>query len=192
MSTNERLTGSEPPEVVERHVARYVHAIGLTGRVGGVWWDVGSGTGYGSVLLPGNVYAFDRFECAPPPRAPGEPFTRKFIVADIAHAGWSTEAPDPDVVICIETLEHLDRYDQDGLIDSIAARLNIGGVLVLACPIGDDGPSPTNRWHLHEPTEPGLRALLSRHFSEVSIEVEEYESTSGPAVQALAVARRPK
>ena len=173
---------TEPSEVIERHVARYMRAIELAGRVGGIWWDVACGTGYGSVLLPGDVYAFDRH------LAPKGGRTPRFIAADIAQAGWSSEAPDPDVVVSIETLEHLNRYDQDGLIAEIAGRLKPGGVLVLTCPIGD-GPNPANPWHLHEPTEPELRTLLCRHFRDVSVEVEEYEGTSGPAVQAWAVAR---
>jgi len=187
---NERLTGEEAPEVIARHVARYTRAVTLAGSHGGIWWDVACGTGYGSVLLPGErVYGFDR--SALPPDAATDALALTFICADIAKAGWSTEAPDPDVVVCIETLEHLDRYEQDGLVASIAARLNPDGVFVLACPIGD-GPSATNRWHLHEPTEPGLRLLLERHFVDVSIEVEGYESTSGPAVQAWAVAWGPR
>ena len=186
---NERLTGTEPPEVTERHVARYTRAIEFAGRTGGVWWDVGCGAGYCSAMLPGAVYAFDRYGGLRS-HPVGESLPT-FIVADIAQAGWSSEAPDPDVVVCIETLEHLDRYDQDGLIASIAGRLKPDGVLVLSCPIGN-GAKATNQWHLHEPTEPELRKLLSRHFSDVSVEVEPYEGTNGPAVQAWAVARRTK
>lgn len=190
--------GTEAPEVIERHVARYMRTIELVctiepaGRTGGVWWDVGCGTGYGSALLPGEVYAFDRHDGSREGWKCGAPQGRipTFIHTDITQAGWSTEAPDPDVVVMIETLEHLDRYDQDGLIASIAARLKPDGVLAVACPIGN-GPNPANPWHLHEPTEPELRTLLSRHFRDVSVEVEEYESTSGPAVQAWAVAKEP-
>ena len=189
---NECLTGTEEPEVIERHVARYMRAIELVctielaGRHSGVWWDVACGTGYGSTFLPGDtVVGFERDLPTIHEAAADYPFV--FLTTDIAQAGWSSEAPDPDVVVCIETLEHLDRYDQDGLIAEIAGRLKPGGVLVLTCPIGA-GPNPANPWHLHEPTEPELRTLLCRHFRDVSVEVEEYEGTSGPAVQAWAVA----
>ena len=183
---NERLTGTEAPEVIARHVARYERAVELAGRTDGVWWDVACGTGYGSRLLPGDVYAFDR--SGPGVSAMGSP---TFLCTDIAQAGWSSEAPDPDVVVSIETLEHLDRYGQDGFIAEIAGRLSRGGVLVLACPIGN-GASSVNPWHLHEPTEKELRSLMARHFLDVSIEVERYESTTGPAVQAWAVAWGPR
>jgi len=177
--------GDEPPDVIARHVARYDRAVELAGRTGGVWWDVACGTGYGAELLPGDdVYAFDRdFGVV-------AGFTH-FLVTDIAQAGWSSEAPDPDVVVSIETLEHLDRYNQDGFVAEIAGRLSAGGVLVLSCPIGN-GTNSVNPWHIHEPTQPELRSLLLRHFMDISLEVEHYESTSGPAIQAWAIAGEPR
>lgn len=182
---NERLMGNEPPEVVARHTARYERAIGLAGRTDGVWWDVACGTGYGAALMPSeDVYAFDR-------NFGVSVGLVHFMATDIAQAGWSSEAPSPDVVVSIETLEHLDHFDQDGFVAEIAERIEPGGVLILSCPIGDGTPS-TNPWHLHEPTERELRKLMSRHFLDVSIEVEHYESTSGPAVQAWAVAWEPR
>ena len=185
-TVNERLTGAEASEVIRRHVARYEKAIELAGRTGGLWWDVACGTGYGMARLPADaICGFDR---------PGTDILTgmdaNFLGTDIAQAGWSSDAPDPDVVVSIETLEHLNRYDQDGFIAEIAGRLKPDGVLVLACPIGN-GPNPANPWHLHESAEPELRTLMVRHFLDVSVEVESYESTSGPAVQAWATAREP-
>lgn len=177
----ERLTGDEPPDVIERHVGRYERAIGLANLIGGVWWDVGCGTGYGTELLPGDaVYGFDK---QPPHGA-------RFLVTDLRQGGWSSEAPDPDAVVCIETLEHLNIYAQDGVVAEIAQRLREGGVAVFACPIGN-GPNPRNPWHVHEPSETEFRRLMGRHFHDTAIDIEHYESTSGPAVQAFAVCRRP-
>jgi hypothetical protein len=73
----------------------------------------------------------------------------------------------------------------------IAGRLSAGGVLVLSCPIGN-GTNSVNPWHIHEPTQPELRSLLLRHFMDISLEVEHYESTSGPAIQAWAIAGEPR
>ena len=182
----ERLTGTEPPEVIERHVNRYRTCIGLAETVGGVWWDVACGTGYGTQIMPADVaFGFDR---VPPVRN----IAGDYFKADITQAGWSSEAFDaPDVVLCIETLEHLSRLDQDGFVQEIANRLKSDGVFVLACPLGN-GKSETNPWHLHEPTESELYELLFRHFNSVWVGVDHYESTSGPAVQAYATARGPR
>jgi 2-polyprenyl-3-methyl-5-hydroxy-6-metoxy-1,4-benzoquinol methylase len=111
----------------------------------------------------------------------------EFYYADL-NGRWPVfiRAGEFDVIVSIETLEHLP--DQDTFVAECRTHLAPGGVLVLACPIGD-GPSETNPWHIHEPTEAELRALLAEHFAHVELTTENYESTSGPAVQAWAVCR---
>lgn len=189
----ERLDGTEPPEVIERHKDRYRKAIELAESIGGVWWDVACGTGYGTEMMPADVrVGFDRVISGYARLAlflPQDSTT--FVKTDITQAGWSSEAFDtPDVILCIETLEHLNRYEQDGFIRELAHRLHPDGVLVIACPIGD-GPS-ANPWHLHEPSETDLYELLFRYFGSVWVGINAYESTSGPALQGYATARVPR
>ena len=83
MTVAERLTGTEPPEVVERHLARYGKCVALADRTGGVWWDAACGTGYARPLsrgrLPNLIWpAFRwqlRFLCLPVPALMGCPQT---------------------------------------------------------------------------------------------------------------------
>ena len=182
------------PESVKRHRRRYLYAIELAKDYGvpegGIWWDVACGTGYGTVLMPGDITvgvdrdpqvireATERYPDAP------------FAVADVGCAAWFADLTPmrPDVMLSIETLEHMDVYEQHAFLMGAAAALN-GGTLVLACPLNTGVPT-NNPWHRHEPTETQLRQLLARHFDEVlHFESDEYESSSGPAVQAYAVAR---
>lgn len=180
----ERLTGTEPPDVIERHKDRYRKCIALAEREGGIWWDVACGSGYGTAMLPATVaYGFDRVI----PKTWGQWFR-----TDIAQGGWSSEAlSNPDVIVSVETLEHLGYIDQDGFVREIANRLKPDGVFVLACPIGN-GPSFANPWHLHEPSEGEMYELLFRYFRDVWVGTESYTSTSGQTVQAYATARRPR
>lgn len=181
------------PGSIDRHRRRYLYAIELAkeyGADGGTWWDVACGYGYGTALLP----AYKAFGVDREPVTVREAENRYpdcgFVVADVSHGGWAAALVgyDPDVIISIETLEHLDIFGQHALLSTAAAVLD-GGLFVLACPLNDGTPSH-NPWHKREPTEAQLRALLATHFGHIlHFESEPYESTSGPAVQAFAVAR---
>lgn len=185
------LTATE--ESRERHRTRYYRAIELGrdfGEIGGIWWDVACGTGYGTIMMPGRVVVGIDRDVATIRAAELLYPNAVFRSADVSQAAWQLAAREhpPDVILSVETLEHLDRYEQDAFICGCAVALD-GGTLVLACPIGDARP-PANPWHKHEPTENELRRLLLGHFSEIlHFEAEAYDSTSGPAVQAYVVAR---
>jgi trans-aconitate methyltransferase len=183
----ERLHVGSAPDVRARHVARYRRAIELAGPRVGTWWDVASGDGYGTKMMPSVHRAgFDRdpealaHARATVPRA-------NFWEVDLRGPYWWVPEPSrPNVVLCIETLEHLPVDVQPRLMADFAKVLRPAGVLVLACPIGN-GPSEVNPWHLHEPPLDELRALLRAHFVRVDTHTEDYVSTSGPATQAFCV-----
>jgi 2-polyprenyl-3-methyl-5-hydroxy-6-metoxy-1,4-benzoquinol methylase len=172
-------------DVAARHVNRYKHAIELAGITGGRWVDFACGSGYGTAMIAevaDSVIGIDASADAVQyarDRYPGCTFWWG------ALAGLRDAlARGVDIVVCIETLEHLPPFEQRSLVRLVK---DSGAKLVLACPIGD-GPNPANPWHVHEPTEPELRELLAV-FGSRTLETEEYESTSGPAVQAWAVAQ---
>lgn len=182
------------PDVYERHVDRYDRAIGLArehGHKGGVWWDVACGYGYGTVRMLGEVVVGIDRDPQTVRAAEARYPDVTFGVADVTRGGWAAEFAHlpPDVVLSVETLEHLDIFGQHAFLTGAAAALRKRGLLVLACPLNEGTPS-NNPWHKREPTEAQLRALLAAHFGRIlHFETEEYVSTSGPAVQAFAVAR---
>ena len=178
--------------VRERHMGRYRKAIELAGRTGGVWVDFACGSGYGTEMLAGVAEWVVGADCDQEAIAYAHKHhygpSRWFIVADELNV-WNRLTDTLDVVVCVETLEHMEQGAQENFVQGAALYLAPEGVLVLACPIGNGGPSPCNPWHLHEPTVAELEQLLRRHFAVVTLETEEYESTSGPAVQAWATCR---
>lgn len=189
------ITDDKDPVTVERHKRRYERAVGLVGRTGGRWLDCACGSGYGSRIIaaaePSEYWGIDRSTDAIA-QARHNLGTLKgccfwdLDIKDAAH--WMAYLRPFDVILSLETLEHLEPDVQESWVKAAAFGLDRGGVLILACPIGNDGPSSYNRYHLHEPSLDGLNALLSRHFTTVAIETEAYVDTGGrDAVQAFAV-----
>ena len=207
------ITADKDDEVVRRHLARYTKAVALAYRVGGRWLDCACGTGYGShivgVARPDSYLGIDqnanaisqasrsyglmsgRWSAGPWMSARAGPGMPTFLIRKIEDASeWWPAFGLFDVILSLETIEHLTPAVQDTWVEAAAAGLTDDGVFIVACPIGNDGPSSYNRYHLHEPSLDGLNALLSRHFKSVEIETEGYVDTGGhEAVQAFAVCR---
>lgn len=186
------ITEEKSDATVNRHKRRYQRSQELAGREDGGWLDCACGTGYGSQVIAYQSYtgidrSWEAIQYAH--RNFGSPSAR-FFCADIRQVCdfglWF------DVILSLETLEHLSIELQQRWIMSVASGLLTPGrgVFIVACPIGNDGPSDYNRYHLHEPSMDGLNALLSRHFTTVEIETEPYVDTAGrDAIQAFAVCR---
>ena len=176
---------TEPdPVVAERHIGRYTKAIQLAAMQGGNWVDFACGSGYGTAMIADVADKVIGIDASPDAinyaRAHYPDVT--FWWGGLAALEEALNLP-VDAVVCVETLEHMRPVDQRQFMRVVA---DSGARLVLACPIGD-GPSLTNPWHVHEPTEEELHELLCV-FSWYTLETEEYLSTSGPAVQAWVVA----
>lgn len=191
------VRGCKDPDVTGRHVARYLKAINDAGRTGGVWVDFACGSGYGTNLISdvaNFTVGMDRDELAIDyARSWHGGDGRIYHVADHKScwellAQWQLQ---PDVIVSVETIEHMDVLDQIEWVRAAGEHLGPRGVFVLQCPIGS-GPSEVNPWHLYEPSEAELDHLLHEHFRSVTIEMEEYVSTAGvTATQAFAVCRAP-
>ena len=191
------IVANPNPEVVERHVARYEKAGGLTPEDVGVqfWLDLGCGSGYGTELLAKVChfalgcdadakaihYATKHHREGQPPWSPWFWCWNHIGIHGALHRANAF----PDVVVCIETLEHLGQMDQGLLVCNVADLLSRSphpdtATFILAVPLGASGPNPLNPWHLHEPTELELEQLLGQWFEGVEQEsVEHYESTAG-------------
>lgn len=178
----------------DRHTKRYELAAELIGMKGGVWLDMGCGYGYGTALLTeltdaDLVVGIDPEEAATL-YAAGNYHNMHTMFVNANAAESAEHFPERfDAVVCIEVLEHLPHTEQGGFLRDLKAVMAPGAALVLMCPIGH-GPNGDNPWHLHEPTAFELKTIL--HDAGLHVEsfvVMDYESTSGPAKQAMVLCR---
>lgn len=195
------------PCVVHRHLDRYRRAIELADKTGGAWLDVACGSGYGSRLVTqlaqarcigvdGDVdaiaFAHRHYERLP------EVTYHRASIEDVL-AGGSPSSEKFDVILSIETLEHLSKEMQNEFVGWCAGRLKpqrpgrVPPRLVIATPVGENKPSNSNPEHVHELSIGALASLCMRHFVSVRTSaVEQYVSTTGElAQQVFCVAERP-
>lgn len=182
----------------DRHAGRYERAAYLGTEAGvapnAVWLDMGCGYGYGTALLQREAKANLVVGIEPDEGATLYAAGNYHNLNTMFINGNAEEAAEwfPsrfDGVVCIEVLEHLPHDEQDGFLRNLRTVTAPGGVLVLTCPLGH-GPNADNPWHIHEPTEFELKTVLwDAGFHVERFEVDFYESTSGPATQAVAVCR---
>ncbi len=191
LSLPEMGISAAPHAVVKRHLQRYIQAVSEIDGMGGDWLDVACGSGYGSSVVrkrfPNSYHGVDYDPTA-------ISYARKlfgkngtFECADLVD--W---APPPDkgpfdVILCIETLEHLPQCRQSRFIARLMNLLKPEGKIVVTCPVGDGGPI-VNPWHAYEPTIHDLCGYLGP--STDKLYTETVEGTFGPFKQAYAVAWR--
>jgi SAM-dependent methyltransferase len=72
-----------------------------------------------------------------------------------------------DCVVAVEVLEHVEA--DEAFVGNVARVLKPGGVFLMTTPNGDSVPN-SNPDHKRHYTAAGLRALLSRHFADVTVE----------------------
>jgi SAM-dependent methyltransferase len=165
--TGERFVPGTLGEIAHEHWHRYAFARGLAAGRGVV--DVACGEGYGSALIaqvarevlgvdidPRTVaHASERY------RAPNLRFA----------AGSATALPlatgSRDMIVSFETLEHLPREAQAGMIAEFARVLSPDGFLVISSPNRpeySEARDYRNPFHLHELDRAELAALLASAF----------------------------
>lgn len=194
--TDERLYLTDPDipeEVKERHITRYNTAIMLVGFAGGRWLDAACGTGYGTWLM--TEYADDVVGVDIDPDAihhARQHYSKisrngkviRFACEDVLGKGLATNLlmdTQYEVVISVETLEHLDKNQQNAWIRRVAREyLKPGGVFVLTTPIRKGGGvNPKNPHHKWEPDQDELMAVLSLYFQKATKLTVMTEMTTG-------------
>ena len=194
------IVANTDPEVRKRHIGRYEKAAGLAeGAAPAFWLDLGCGSGYGTDMLASACHF--ALGCDADARAihyatrhhrhpetpPWSPWFWCWNHIGI-HGALHRANAFPDVVVCLEVLEHLEQMDQGLLVCNVADLLSRSphpdtAAFILAVPLGASCANPLNPYHLHEPTELELEALLGRWFEEVEQEsVERYVSTANETV----------
>ena len=191
------IVGERDESTRKRHLARYVRAIELAQKPDGLWLDCACGSGYGAELIAGHaryVYAIDQATQAIDYAAKHHWHSKvSYLCAELKDVTYfCATAGGFDAIASIETLEHVPLLEQRSWIRMCAGLLKEDGVLIICCPVGATGADSTNPWHAHEPTAHELAHMLGDWFGAHDMWTDEYESTTGPAVQAYAMGRNPR
>ncbi len=174
--TKERLYTEFPDyygqDLIKRHIDRYVWASGYVNDKDTVL-DVACGSGYGTSILAkkgGFVVGADNNEEAI------EYADSRYSQSNIQF--WWTNlnnyhsiiANDGfyEVIVCIETIEHLQKENADNLLKIFSESLKNNGKLVLTTPNGvlSDG---TNEFHIKEYTIDEFKTITEKYFKILEI-----------------------
>tara|TARA_Y100001963_G_C6764395_1_gene441431 strand:+ start:277 stop:879 length:603 start_codon:yes stop_codon:yes gene_type:complete len=144
-----------------RHYERYFQSVKLLGElgIGQKWLDCACGAGYGSSFLSNFcnfVVGYDidpsAIECA-----------LENYKSD--HVGFtrdlSKHEEDFDVVISVETIEHMPESDANIFLTTLRKCLNDNGTLVITTPIvKQTNRDPVNEFHFIEYSDKDFKKLL--------------------------------
>lgn len=170
------LTDNSMIASYEEHIQRYVFALNYC--KGKRVLDAGCGTGYGSHFLAANgaksVLALDISQEAL------REASQNYRLHNLRYEHMDVEKLDEnlalrgqiDVVVNFENLEHLRQPEK--LVNGVTNILEGGGVFITSTPNGavsevDENGRLVNEFHIKEFTIEEFRALLSPHFSPISM-----------------------
>jgi 2-polyprenyl-3-methyl-5-hydroxy-6-metoxy-1,4-benzoquinol methylase len=170
--TGERfIPGVADPRLALEHYHRYLFASRFV--KGKRVLDVACGEGYGAAFLSMSakrVVGIDRdqktIESAR--HTYGKLSSLEFVTG--ACEALPIEPASFDVVVCFETLEHLDEPDQKRFLASVQRALSPGGICVVSTPdtaVYADSRSSKNEFHKHELTAEEFQSFLRKFFSNV-------------------------
>ena len=145
-----------------RHYERYFQCVKLLGElgIGQRWLDCACGAGYGSSFLSNfcnSVVGYDidssAIECAL------ENYKSEHV--DFTE-DLSKYENDFDVVMSVETIEHMPQSDANHFLTTLRKCLNDDGILVITTPIvKQTNPNPVNEFHFIEYSDQDFRKLLA-------------------------------
>lgn len=168
--TGERWETGVNNETALEHLHRYALAGELS--AGKQVLDIACGEGYGSALLARNAESVtgvdidaDTINKAKKKYSSGN---LRFINAN----ALSTSLPDQsfDLVVCFETLEHLE--EQDELLRELKRMLKPGGLLMISTPdkaVYSDKTGYRNPFHKKELYRTEFETMLRRYFSDIEV-----------------------
>ena len=165
--TGERfLPWIEEALVAYEHLHRYAFASRFV--AGKRVLDIGSGEGYGTFLLAQSASFAAGIDVDLPTIEHSASKYRRDNLDFIAASAIQLPFDKPfDVVVCFETLEHVE--NQEGLLGEARRLLGPDGLLIVSTPdkrTYSDEPHFDNPFHAHELYFEEFQELLGRHFNE--------------------------
>ena len=175
----------EHTALLYNHFRRYDEAIRrLRIETGDTVIDASCGLGYGSYIVSlkaKNVYGLDvhadNLEKAKMIFGNGK--IEFSTYGDFHRAGKRGRSRNADKIICVETLEHMKESDVKPFIQDLLGSLRSGGDMFVTTPIGNNGPSAYNEYHLFEPSIDYLFNLFNGFFGKIDFEISRFRNSFG-------------
>lgn len=170
--TGERFVpGKTDPQLALEHYHRYLFALPYV--KGKRVLDIACGEGYGSALLvtaAATVTGVDSDAKTVAHARERYGSSKKIEFLQGSCNNIPLEDGSIDVVVCLETFEHLDSAEQKGFLQEIKRILAAGGMMILSTPDLEEygkGRADPNPFHKHELKPSNLRELLATSFRRV-------------------------
>jgi len=163
------------PQTIAHHKARYKFAARLRKIRGGIIYDFGCGTGYGTEMLRRAGYEYARgFDISEKAINFASANYRKckFLVEDLAHSEFPAESF-CDLVTMFEVIEHLKHDVGVKLVKDAYRLLRPGGIFMMSTPRDSN---KYNDFHLSEWPYHEIKNVLGPIFEEVRIYGQDWDT----------------
>jgi ubiquinone/menaquinone biosynthesis C-methylase UbiE len=137
--------------------------------------DIGSGEGYGSALLAEQAAQVLAVDVDPNAIAHARETYRKPNLEFVCSGGQAIPVGDErnfDLVVCLETIEHLGQQEQGDLLREVKRLIAPRGVLVISTPESEEYNrylKSKNEHHLHEFSTAEFSDFLGTYFAQVKL-----------------------
>lgn len=160
-------------ELLANHIGRYLDArrcLRITARDRVL--DASCGMGYGSHLLARDAAGVTGLDVDPDYLTVARHlFATPNVTFDLYDTFFSEPREPYDKLVCIETYEHVPREGNAALLNRLLSCLVRGGDMFLTVPLGDDGPSEVNPFHVNEPRLATIHQQFGGRFSDLSYRI---------------------
>ena len=134
--------------------------------------DASCGKGYGSYLLAQRAGLVIGLDIAPDHLNVAEAAFGGSNVTFTSYDAYFVQQPPPaDKLVSIETYEHMPPPETERFVARLLRALRVGGDAFFTFPLGEDGPSSVNPYHLNEPRLEAAHQLLTSRFRAADYDV---------------------
>lgn len=141
--------------------------------------DASCGHGYGSFILSLTAHKVFGLDIEPAYIQVARTTFNADNVAYYTYDEYEELKHKVDKIVCIETLEHIDKTEINHFIKRLVSYLKDQGSMFLTFPLGNNQPSLYNRYHLNEPSIDFIYDSFSPFFKKISMEISKFTNSFG-------------
>lgn len=166
-------------DILLNHFGRYIIAIReLEINKNDFVYDIACGQGYGSYILSHYANFVIGYDVNNDYLNIAKNLFKKNNIDFIPAIGFTF-----DKIICIETIEHLKKENQEEFLIDLCNKLKKRGKLFLTFPIGENEESLYNNFHKCEPSLDRIEKILNKYLHKIKIEIDKYVNNYNEEIQ---------